>query len=81
MVQGGVTIWYRGARYQLGRGQHGYAIWAAGGPPAQPLEWWPETRDGWAAAWARFALGAMSEDDCDKLTGLLTVPREAAGDF
>ena len=30
---------------------------------------------------ARFALGAMSEDDCDKLTGLLTVPREAAGDF
>jgi hypothetical protein len=54
MVQGGVTIWYRGARYQLGRGQHGYAIWAAGGPPAQPLEWWPETRDGWAAAWARF---------------------------
>ena len=30
---------------------------------------------------ARFALGAMSEDDCDRLTGLLTVPREAAGDF
>jgi DNA-binding MarR family transcriptional regulator len=30
---------------------------------------------------ARFALGAMSEDDCDKLTGLLTVPRAAAGDF
>jgi hypothetical protein len=54
MVQGGVTIWYRGARYQLGRGQHGYAIWAAGGPPAQPLERWPETPDGWAAAWARF---------------------------
>ena len=30
---------------------------------------------------ARFALGAMSEDDCDKLTVLLTVPRAAAGDF
>src|SRR6478752_5490676 len=30
---------------------------------------------------ARFALGAMSEDDCDRLTGLLTVPRAAAGDF
>lgn len=54
MVQGGVTIWYRGVRYQLGRGQHSYAIWAAGRPPAQPLERWPETPDGWAAAWARF---------------------------
>lgn len=54
MVQGGVTIWYRGARYQLGRGQYGYAIWAAGGPRAQPLEQWPETPDGWTAAWARF---------------------------
>jgi hypothetical protein len=53
MVQG-VTIWYRGARYQLGRWQHGYAIWPAGGPPAQPLEQWPESPGGWAAAWARF---------------------------
>jgi hypothetical protein len=54
MVQGGATIWYRGARYQLGREQHGYTIWAAGGPLAQPIERWPETPDGWAAAWARF---------------------------
>ncbi|HEY5821765.1 MAG TPA: MarR family transcriptional regulator [Propionibacteriaceae bacterium] len=30
---------------------------------------------------ARFALGSMSEDDCDRLTGLLVQPREAAGDF
>jgi len=54
MVHVGATIWYRGARYQLGRGQHGYAIWAAGGPPARPLEQWPETPAGWNAAWARF---------------------------
>jgi len=54
MTAGGVTIWYRGARYQLGQGQHGYAIWPAGSPPAQPLEWWPPTPAGWAAAWARF---------------------------
>ena len=49
-----VTIWYRGASYQLGRGQHGYAIWPAGGPPEQPLEQWPETPAGWSAAWSRF---------------------------
>ena len=49
-----VTIWYRGAGYQLGRGQYGYAIWPAGGPPEQPLEQWPETPAGWSAAWSRF---------------------------
>ncbi len=48
------TIWYRGAGYQLGRGEHGYAIWPAGGPPGQPLEQWPETPAGWSAAWSRF---------------------------
>lgn len=30
---------------------------------------------------ARFALGSMSEDDCDRLTELLVGPRKAAGDF
>ena len=30
---------------------------------------------------ARFALGSMSEQDCDQLTTLLVMPREAAGDF
>jgi len=52
-VRESVTIWYRGAGYQLGRGQLGYAIWPAGGPPAQPLEQWPETPAGWSAAWSR----------------------------
>jgi DNA-binding MarR family transcriptional regulator len=30
---------------------------------------------------ARFGLGALSEEECDQLTWLLTMPREAAGDF
>ncbi len=48
------TIWYQGARYQLGRAGHGYAIWVADGPPSRPVEQWPETPPGWAAAWSRF---------------------------
>jgi hypothetical protein len=50
-----VTISYRGARYEIGRGQGFYGIWAAGMPREQPLEWWPETPEGWYAAWARFS--------------------------
>jgi DNA-binding MarR family transcriptional regulator len=30
---------------------------------------------------AQFALGALTESDCDQLTKLLTRPRQAAGDF
>lgn len=30
---------------------------------------------------ARFALGAMTEAECDRLTELLVMPRQAAGDF
>jgi DNA-binding MarR family transcriptional regulator len=30
---------------------------------------------------ARFGLASMEEDDCDRLTALLTGPRSAAGDF
>lgn len=29
----------------------------------------------------RFALGSLSEQDCDRLTELLVLPRKAAGDF
>jgi len=53
-VQDDVTIWYRGANYQLGRGRHGYGIWPVAGQPGYPLEQWPETQQGWAAAWSRF---------------------------
>jgi hypothetical protein len=49
-----VTIAYRGAKYEIGRGRSGYAIWAAGAPRSQPLGTWPDTDEGWAAAWARF---------------------------
>lgn len=51
-----VTISHRGARYEIGRGDHFYGIWTAGPPQArsQPLEWWPDTREGWSAAWQRF---------------------------
>jgi hypothetical protein len=52
-----VTISYRGAAYQLGRGKNSYGIWPAGAigaPGAEPVERWPETPEGWNAAWYRF---------------------------
>ena len=49
-----VRIWYRGAKYQLGKGPGGYQMWMAGGSLAAPVAQWPETADGWAAAWSRF---------------------------
>ncbi len=50
-----VTVLYRGARWELGRGLGFYGIWAAGADGRQhpPVEWWPETADGWQHAWAR----------------------------
>ena len=50
-----VTITYRGAKYEIGRGSGFYGVWTAGGPRSQPLERWPETPEGWTAAWTRFA--------------------------
>jgi hypothetical protein len=50
-----VTITYRGAKYEIGRGRDFYGIWTTGAPRSQPLERWPETMEGWSAAWARFA--------------------------
>ena len=50
-----VTITYRGAKYEIGRGRDFYGIWMTGAPRSQPLEWWPETAEGWSAAWTRFA--------------------------
>jgi hypothetical protein len=55
-VRENVTISYQGAGYELGRGPGYYGIWATDAPSTQPpLEWWPETGEGWAAAWARFS--------------------------
>jgi len=49
-----VTISYRGAAYELGRGRNSYGIWPLGTPRTEPVERWPETPDGWNAAWSRF---------------------------
>jgi len=49
-----VTISYRGAAYELGRGKRSYGIWAVGEPRSAPVERWPETQEGWNAAWSRF---------------------------
>jgi hypothetical protein len=51
-----VTIAYRGATYEIGRGRDYFGIWTVDGPRSQPLEWWPETQEGWSAAWTRFAV-------------------------
>ena len=50
-----VTITYRGAKYEIGRGRDFYGIWITEVPRSQPLERWPETPEGWSAAWTRFA--------------------------
>ena len=50
-----VTITYRGAKYEIGRGKDFYGIWLADAPRSQPLERWPETAEGWSGAWTRFA--------------------------
>jgi ABC-type transport system involved in multi-copper enzyme maturation permease subunit len=49
-----VTISHRGARYEIGRGKRYYGIWATGAPESDPIDRWPETRDGWVQAWTRF---------------------------
>jgi len=49
-----VTITYRGTTYEIGRGSGFYGVWTVGGPRSRPLERWPETPEGWTAAWTRF---------------------------
>ena len=49
-----VTISYRGASYEIGRAPAYYGIWRVGEWRSQPLEWWPETTEGWYRAWSRF---------------------------
>ena len=53
-VHENVVVSHRGARFEIGRGQGFYGIWPAGAAHVQPIEWWPETVDGWHAAWSRF---------------------------
>jgi hypothetical protein len=49
-----VTISYRGNGYEIGRGEHFYGIWAVATPQPEPVEWWPDTPEGWSSAWSRF---------------------------
>ena len=49
-----VTISYRGKGYEIGRGEHFYGIWRLGTPQSEPVEWWPDTPEGWSGAWSRF---------------------------
>jgi hypothetical protein len=67
-----VAIWYRGSKYQIGRGRDFYGIWPADEPVSQPLESWPLTREGWSSAWSRFtaveAPGTIVQADSPRLT-------------
>ncbi len=53
-MQEHVIVSHRGARFEIGRGPGFYGIWPAGATQWQPIEWWPETAEGWKGAWARF---------------------------
>ena len=72
-----VTISHRGARYEIGRGKRFFGIWAIGAPESEPIDRWPENRDGWEQAWTRF----VALETPDKITavespsGRLTLPR------
>jgi hypothetical protein len=49
-----VTISHRGDRFEIGRGKRFYGIWVSGAPESDPIDRWPETREGWEQAWMRF---------------------------
>jgi hypothetical protein len=72
-----VTISHRGARYEIGRGKRFFGIWAIGAPESEPVDRWPENRDGWEQAWTRFV--ALETPDTitavEPPRGRLTLPR------
>ena len=72
-----VTISHRGARYEIGRGKRFFGIWAIGAPESEPVDRWPENRDGWEQAWTRFV--ALETPDTitevEAPRGQLTLPR------
>ena len=49
-----LTISHRGSKYEIGRGKRYYGIWVTGAPESDPIDRWPQTRDGWTQAWTRF---------------------------
>jgi hypothetical protein len=72
-----VTIAYRGGTYEIGRGRDYFGIWTVEGSRSQPLEWWPETQEGWSAAWTRFAV-LESPDAITSVGRTATQPGERA---
>jgi len=55
-VQQGVTISHRGDSYAIGSGLGFYGIWIAEAQRSRPpVEWWPQSPEGWQQAWARFS--------------------------
>ena len=72
-----VTIAYRGATYEVGRGRDYFGIWTVDGSRSQPLEWWPETQEGWSAAWTRFAV-LEAPDTITQVGQTVTRPAERA---
>ena len=72
-----VTIAYRGGTYEIGRGRDYFGIWTVKGSRSQPLEWWPETQEGWSAAWTRFAV-LEAPDAITSVGGTATRPGERA---
>lgn len=81
------TVSHRGARYEIGRGKRYYGIWVTGAPESDPIDRWPETREGWAQAWARFTaietpgtIEAVERPRAGwKFPSVRRTPREAAG--
>ena len=84
-----VTISHRGASYEIGRGHGFYGIWPVGSPVPAPVQWWPDTDDGWYAAWYRFtqlespgaivpAEAAIQHAGWPPATGTSDLPRAAA---
>ena len=73
-----VTIAYRGATHEIGRGRDYFGIWTVNGSRSQPLEWWPETQEGWSAAWARFT-ALEGPDGITPAGPNVTRPGERAG--
>jgi hypothetical protein len=49
-----VTISYRGAKYEIGRGKRFYGIWVVDAPASDPIDRWPLTSEGWTQAWTRY---------------------------
>jgi hypothetical protein len=76
-----LTISHRGSKYEIGRGKRYYGICVTGAPESDPIDRWPETRDGWTQAWTRFTAietpGTI--EAASRPRAGITLPRPKAG--